>query len=128
MPAHNDSDVGIRLGIGARFGASSLDAPPRSFDSTPSISPSTLSCRRGTGLGLPVVPDVNEIAATPGGDAGASASRGPVPDQVPWPGASTTGTPVTRDASPGRVTIAAGRSSSITCASSPAERRGLRGT
>ena len=37
------------------------------------MSPSTLSCTNGTGLGRPVVPDVNEIAATPAGDDGASA-------------------------------------------------------
>ena len=92
------------------------------------MSPSTLSWTSGTGLGRPVVPDVNEMAATPAGDIGASASSGPGASQVPLPVASTTGTSRTRAASAGRVMIAAGRSSAITCASSSAERRGLSGT
>ncbi len=92
------------------------------------MSPSTLSCRSGTGFGRPVVPDVKEIAATSGGEAGASASSGPVASQAPFPGATTTGTSTTRPASSGRVTMAAGRSWATTWASSSGERRGLRGT
>src|SRR4051794_41948067 len=86
MPAHSDSDVGIRLGIGARLGASPmLVEPPRSVPSTPSISPRTLSCTSGTGFGRPVVPEVNEMAATPAGGRGAA--RGTAGGAGPGPAA-----------------------------------------
>ena len=50
-----------------------------------------MSCTSSTGLGRPVVPEVNEMAATPAGDAGASASSGAGASHVPSPVASTTG-------------------------------------
>ncbi len=91
------------------------------------MRPSTFACSSGTGFGRPVVPDVNEIAATSGPSAGAVASTAPVARQVPWPVASTTGTSTARAASSGTVTSAAGRSASNTCASSSADSRGFTG-
>ena len=63
MPAHTDSDTGSRLGVDDFFRAPSA---PRTFRSTPSISPSTPECVSSTGFAAPVVPDVSWISATSG--------------------------------------------------------------
>ncbi len=113
----------MRLGIGSLR----LPPPPRSVCNTPSISPSTFAWRSGTGFGRPVVPEVNEIAATSGPSTGAAVSTGAVARHVPFPVAATTGTSTMRVASSGRVSTAAGRSTSKTYASSSAESRGFTG-
>ncbi len=62
MPAHNDNDTGMRFVGGGPAGA----VPPRSLATTLSRSASTPECRSSTGLGGPVVPDVNCTRATSG--------------------------------------------------------------
>ncbi len=84
-PAHTDNDTGTRLTT-RRFGATGVVPPVASSDGfgssepsgtdlaelgrslrrTPSIRSSTPSCSSNTGLGLPVVPEVNWMRATSG--------------------------------------------------------------
>ncbi len=68
MPAHSDSDVGMRFGIGALRSAAGppASALPRSDSITGSSSSSTPEWRSSTGFGRPVVPDVNWISAMSG--------------------------------------------------------------
>src|SRR2546423_6832710 len=73
MPAHSDSDIGTRFGIGARPAEDDdVDRPPRNDAMTVSSNSDTVSCRNTTALGAPVVPDVNCTIASP-----ASTTRAP---------------------------------------------------